>query len=360
MVKDIKIGLVSDLHLSNSLPHTVVGDSSRSNRMMEFIDKLVQVFKKEKVEIIIVPGDIVNSSKVDPETLYLLLYFLKSVVWVDIPIVFCRGNHDKDGKVSVIDSFKLFSACNFFYPSKDYGWEDFIIKSVMMRAIDHCSHSSFLSIAKKSIRKGKFLSKILIGHIGVKGTLHGSTTSIMGVKKEDIRDLLDIYDLIILGHHHKSQWIIKGRAFYVGSMQQTRKDEINHIPGGYIVSIPENKIVKKIENNFSPRFVKVEGYKYDKKEIENSIVEVIVDTENVSERKNSEFIKSIYKCNPYNVIRPNLKKNKISVSDSLVVNKRDRKKVMKEVIDSINVMSGKKEEYTEYTFNIYSKIESGS
>lgn len=354
MEECIKIGVLSDLHLTESLPYTLPGDEYRVKCMVDFIDHFLSKIKKEKVNVLVVPGDIVHSSALTPRDLDLFTETISSLSSLNVPVLFCSGNHDMSGRYSVLDSIENISSDNIFRSSyQESSFHDTPIRKCVIRCIDYCSHSKFMERAKSLINPGH---NVLVGHVGVKGTLHGSTKSIVGIKKEDIEDLLKIYGLIILGHHHKTQWIIKGKALYAGSMQQTRIDETNHIPGGMIITFPGNKI-ERIENKFSPRFIVVKDYILNPKEIEGSIVKVELDFNKKTDKFNSEFVSKIMECKPYYLINPKGKKEFISTVNYMPSTSK-KESVLKEVIDGMDTTEEKKKEFGEYAMNMYREEDS--
>jgi len=205
-------------------------------------------------------------------------------------------------------------------------------------------------------KKGSKYS-VLIGHIGVKGTLHGTTKSIIGIKQEDMELLSQYYDLIILGHHHQFQWVTKN-CLYAGAIQQTRIDEINTVPGGFIVSLPGLEI-RHIKNTVSPRFKIADGYTIMPGSIFNSIVKPIIDTESVSESENIEFLKEISAQDPYYLIKPRLKKT-FSITGGVHEYSADNKRIaLLKTMKEFKLKKKKAKGFYEHTINLWEEVRGG-
>lgn len=306
---DFKIGFLGDLHLTNRLPYTHTDPNLsllRKKRLIKFLNHLITTFIFEKVKLILIPGDLCHGTMLGPDDLDLLMQFLNLLRNSKIPTVIISGNHDLEGKNSIL-KFLEKNSSEIFYVKET--WNDFYFfgNKIRVVAIDYCPEDKFIEIAEENmILRRKERYNILIGHVGIKHTLHGTTKSIYGIKKEDIEYLSKGYDLMLFGHHHKFQKIVPN-GFYTGAVQQTRIDERDTIPGGGIISLPSLEI-KRIENIFSPRFKVIEDYNLVPGEITDNIVKPILNLENKTEEENIKFLEDILVCNPYYLIRPRLKK----------------------------------------------------
>jgi DNA repair exonuclease SbcCD nuclease subunit len=363
----MKIAVFADGHLTNSLPHTPIGDYWRRDQLIKYIDYFFKIITEEDVKYLIVPGDLAHSPILSPDDLYLIFYFFLKINENEIKTIFSIGNHDVDEGDSVLKF--LNHVANPIFPrlSSPFYYADLSLSySVDFKSgprgtfdvINYCSHQDFLNEARDfkhhNLKKEK---AILIGHVGVKGSLHGTTKSIVGVKKEDIEEIEKNYSLIILGHHHTFQQVTE-KCFYIGSVHQTRIDEIDSVPGGAIIDLKNNKITK-IENPFSPRFLVIKDYEFKEKEVENSIVKLVLDIETVSEEDNTRFLFSVLDCRPYYLIKPRIKKSfsiEKGVSEYSSSNKLDS--IIK-TINSFNLEKRDKKEFRDNTINIWNKVIGG-
>jgi len=352
---NIKIGVFGDPHLTIQLPYTVAGSSFRKDQLISFLEYSFEVMIKNKVDLILVLGDLCHKTSLGPDDLDLLMCFLELSRVSDIPTVIIHGNHDLDYDESILkflDRFKE-NCDNIFFENHSYYAKYLFPKfSTEIMAINYCEDERFLYDASQNAYKVKDKLKILIGHVGVKGTLHGTTTSIRGVKKEDIEELSKGYDLILLGHHHNFQGICKN-GLYAGSLHQVRIDERNTIPGSMMMTLRKGIWkVKRIENTFSPRFYVVEDYVLDPYKVKGNIVKVIIDTQNHSEKENREFVKKIQDLEPYYLIVPKFKKQfSFKTFKGKIAKDKDKLTVLKKVIEKMN---GKK--YEDHIIKLYEKV----
>lgn len=355
---NIKIGVFGDPHLTTQLPYTVAGSSYRKDQLISFLEHSFKVMMKNKIDLILVLGDLCHKTSLVPDDLDLLICFLELSRVSDIPTVIINGNHDLDYDESILkflDRFKE-NCENIFFENHSYYAKYFFPKfSTEILAINYCEDERFLHDASQNAYKEENKLKILIGHIGIKGTLHGTTTSIRGVTKEKIEELSEGYDLMLFGHHHNFQGIC-ANGLYAGSLHQVRIDERDTIPGSMIMTIKKGIWkVKRIENTFSPRFYVVEDYVLDPYKVKGNIVKVLIDTQNHSEKENREFVKKIQEMEPYYLIVPKFKKQFSSKTlKGKAVKDKDKVAVLKKVI---NKMNGKK--YEDHIINLYKEIKNG-
>jgi len=354
----IKIGVFGDPHLTTQLPYTVAGSSFRKDQLISFLEYSFEVMIKNKVDLILVLGDLCHKTSLGPDDLDLLMCFLELSRVSDIPTVIIHGNHDLDYDDSILkflDRFKE-NCENIFFENHSYYAKYLFPKfSTEIMAINYCEDERFLYDASQNAYKEKDKLKILMGHVGVKGTLHGTTTSIRGVKKEDVEELSKGYDLILFGHHHNFQVICKN-GLYAGSLHQVRIDERDTVPGSLVMIYKKGAWkVRRIENEFSPRFYVVEDYVLDPDKIKGNIVKVLIDTQNHSEKENREFVKKIQDLEPYYLIVPKFKKQfSFKTLKGKITKDKDKIIVLKKVIEKMN---GKK--YEDHIIQLYEKVKNG-
>ena len=351
----IKIGVFGDPHLTTQLPYTVAGSSFRKDQLISFLEHSFKAMIKVKVDLILVLGDLCHKTILAPDDLDLLMCFLELSRVSEIPTVIIHGNHDLDYDDSILkflDRFKE-NCDNIFFENHSYYAKYLFPKfSTEIMAINYCEDERFLHDASQNAYKVKDKLKILIGHVGIKGTLHGTTTSIRGVKKEDVEKLSKGYDLMLFGHHHNFQ-VICENGLYAGSLHQVRIDERDTVPGSLIM-FPKKGAwkVRRIENHFSPKFHVVEDYVLDPMEIKGNIVKVIIDTQNHSEKENRKFVKKVQEMDPYYLIVPKFKKQfSAKTLKGKVTRDKDKITVLKNVITKMN---GKK--YEDHIIQLYEKI----
>lgn len=339
-----EIAVLGDPHLTYNLPYTVIGDKERSSSVLWYVNSFLHTLSERT--LVIIPGDLCHRSFLYPVDLDLLVAFIEILRVRNLPVLISDGNHDLDGDESIISFLGNLRNTypNIYYFNDETAW-NMETNNINFRIINYCSDKKFLALSKVATRSKKFT--VLIGHVGIKHTLHGTTKSINGVNPEDIKKLEDIYDLMIFGHHHYFQKV-GNKALYPGPIQQIRIDERDQIPGGITIQIPSKK-VKKVKNKVSPRFSLIKDYSIDPKEIEGNIVKPILDLENKTEAENIAFVREVEKHNPYYLIRPKTKRV-FGVKD-IKVFRGGKKMALLDIIKGSRVKNRK--EYARHTFKIY-------
>jgi len=356
--QNIKIGVFGDPHLTHQLPYTTLGSPYRKDQLVSFLTHSFEVMMKNKVDLILVLGDLCHRAALDADDLDLLICFLEFSRVSEIPTVIIEGNHDLDGNKSILKFLARYSenADNIFFDHEhvDCQWS-FDGLNTEIISINYCSDEEFLSITSSyasTLTSKRDHLRILMGHIGIKGSMHGTMKSIRGIKSEDIERIGKDYDLMIFGHHHNFQ-LVGEKAFYAGALHQVRIDERDTVPGSLILKPKENMWkVRQIENTFSPRFYMVEDYILDPKRVRGNIVKPIIDTQNHSEKMNIDFVKKIESLDPYYLIMPKFKRTFVSktVKTQKMV-KEDKLKTLKKVVRKMN---GKK--YEEHIIKLYREV----
>jgi DNA repair exonuclease SbcCD nuclease subunit len=358
----MKIAVFGDGHLTNSLSYTHSGDKYRKKMLCLYIYEFFVTIIEEAVDFLVIPGDLLHSTYLGPDDVDLLNYFVfHSLMNSGTHTVISLGNHDVDGDDSILKFLNRFIDDKIHYCDKSVSWSYSSEESkINFDVINYCDHHTFLEKAREFPVTKKGICNILVGHIGVKGTLHGTTKSIVGVKKEDIEEIESNYDLVILGHHHNMQWVTK-KCFYPGSVHQTRIDEIDTVPGGVIIEFKNGKLdtSTKIENKLSPRFVIVKDYKFNPEEIKNSIVKPILDLDSKTEEENLSFLKSILKCDPYFLIKPRTKKQFMIEEDFRSYSPVNKLEAIVETMKSFKLKKEESAEFKENTIKIWNNVIGG-
>jgi len=361
----IRIAALADLHITSRLPYTPIGDSFRKDKLIEFFHHSFKIIVEKKVDIIMVAGDILHQTAVDPDGLDLLTCFVELSRISGIPNIVVSGNHDIDRKDSILKFLKRINQDRviFHYSPKtsEYIFADLNIRVV---AIPSMSEKLFVKkaieegILEKDRRSESFYN-ILLGHQGIKGAVHGSLESFHGIEKKDIEKISKLYDLILLGHFHKFQAICENGIF-IGPIQQTRIDEVSIDPGFIIIDLPDMKIVH-IENKLSPRFKIIEyGSSIVGSEMEGNIVKPIIDPENNTEEENKKFISDIRICDPYYLIQPKLKKTYSLTKNYKKKESLTKEEVILKTLKNMNIREERREEIEKETLDFYRRMSDGN
>jgi len=361
---NLRAALFGDLHLTDRLPYTPIDDTFRKDALILFVHKAFETMVRKKVDLTITAGDLCHETVLNSDSLDLLICFCELSRISEIPNVVVSGNHDSDRKNSILQFLKRFDEDhNSFYYSdspETYFFDYPGIAHTQVVAIPHARDKLFLREAragmeKKSTRRKKGFYNILVGHQGIKGAMHGTMKGIHGLNQEDIAKLSPGYDLMVFGHFHKFQ-VIGDNGLFTGSIHQTRIDERDVVPGFSILTLPSRKLVF-LENIYSPRFVIIEDYKIDRREIHANIVKPIIDTDNVSEEENLRFLREVLSHDPFYMIRPKVHKKFKAKTFKL---KKNVSKVdaLRKAVKKLDVPTKKKKEYERCVLEFYDKISS--
>ena len=353
----MKLASLSDLHLTNDLPYTPPGDTYRKKLLIKYLYKFFKEIKKEKVDALLIPGDVCHQSALLADDVDLLYVLMSCIVNTKIPTVISTGNHDLDGDSSILKFLKRASKAfgNLYYSEKLVWRKVFKDKDLTVDIINSCTYHKFLDVVKK-LKKREPGTKysVLIGHVGVKGALHGSTKSIVGVKPEDIEDISENYDAVVLGHFHCFQWVTS-KCFYVGSCQQTRLDEALTQPGGIVFTLP-NLVHTRILNEVSPRFSVIDDYSLDEERVRGMIVKPVLDLEGKSKLENLGFIASLNDMDPYYLIKPRIAKVfTTEETGAISYGKADKTKALIKTMKTFKVKKAKAKELYDHTMEIWNE-----
>ncbi|WP_340689762.1 exonuclease subunit SbcD [Hydrogenobacter thermophilus] len=226
---------ISDLHAGKTL-----GRTNRNEDLHYALEQVISICREEKVDVLLIAGDIYDKSNPDHESHNLIMDFLTRIHTMGIHTVLIAGNHDS---YDLIKSYKnLGRVANihaFDRPCKNP--KDCIIKLGNItiaclpypseRVITHIEEHTQRSYTEKVANYLKALAKevedaqqsVLLAHImiekaKVSGTeRQASIGEFYAIKPEHIPKE---FNYVALGHVHRHQQIISSRIYYSGSLYQ--------------------------------------------------------------------------------------------------------------------------------------------
>lgn len=358
--RSIKIAAFGDMHLTSRLPHTPVGDKSRVNLLIKFLDYAFNLIIKNKVDFIVDTGDTSHDVLLDSDSLDLIMCYIELSRVCEIPNIRVSGNHEIDGNSHVMQFLnRLQDNPQIFYFNKEPSIYDFEEKDTRIVAIPHCSDPDFIDYAEQGMMSKKSLKRkhnILVAHIGIQNTLQSRNEAFVGVSLSEIERISKGYSLMLFGHHHAFQTVGEN-GLYTGSLQQTRLDEEDTIPGFLLIKMPQFKVLH-IDNKFSPRFVQIENYGLPYDLIKGNIIKPIIDVNNQTEDYNRNYIKKINEMDPYNIITPRFKKPLEVKRVRKVKNIDDREKIIKKIVKGFKLKKSERKEVETYAIKLYREVSS--
>lgn len=274
----------SDWHLGKKLE-----GRSRLPEQKEFLKCLEQIIDDEKIDIILISGDIYDTYN-PPAEAERIFYDSLKVLSRDgeVAIVIISGNHDSPQRLGSITTLAkdygviIFEDGFQIIPEGRYGLWD-IRKSVKggiflergdkkvyiytlpfpsETTFNHTfEKKSFHETVREVLEEGvsyndeKGIPTIVMAHIYVAGSMNEGEGSLElgGAKAISIRDLPDV-DYIALGHVHRAMEFKEKKAYYAGSPIEYRVTENKYNKSIYIADIESGKSeVKRVYlENYKP------------------------------------------------------------------------------------------------------------
>jgi exonuclease SbcD len=275
----MKIIHTADWHIGQRLH-----ERSRLDEHEQFLDWLLETIQKRKVDLLLVSGDIFDTSLPSAEATNLYYRFLYRLYdETDAYAVITAGNHDsprhleapqeflKMGRIYVVGLSVEAAECVFPFPPDD--------PRVMVAAVPYLSesdlrHLSYEAEAEKNERYREWLKafyadcvscmpaelpKILMGHLFVQGgKISDSERNIQigGATAIHASDFPDGVNYVALGHLHRPQ-AIKGAAYpirYSGSPIPLRFNETDYRKAIYLLELSDDGMLALDETVEIPVF----------------------------------------------------------------------------------------------------------
>lgn len=210
----MKFAFIADIHLSKYAQDKVEDESNLPERLHSIkaaLNEVAEYCIENDIPVIIIGGDILHGKSIihaiaqDIMLEYFQTYGKKIGFWV------IDGNHDLSGKGNdVVSALRSLSTVPGVF------WVPF--HSIWRREEEDILMVPYSYNVPKIVKENK--AKILISHFGLSEGILNSGMSI--VSDISVSDLVGKYELVLLGHYHKPQEIIKEnfRLYYSGSLIQ--------------------------------------------------------------------------------------------------------------------------------------------
>lgn len=267
--------VIADTHLGVNYPYNKRNKDGVSSRLKD----IYNIFEKdifdrsfEKWDVGLFAGDFFDEYKIDGETLSIASDIVGLIERHNKPFYILKGNHDDDGKISVLSQYRNFQChyCKFVvhYGLRVFG-DNIAVVFIPWDKIEIVREN--LKDSRDLVKNKKI--KILIGHFPVKETMYSKTICKQGILKEELKNLG--FDYIMLGHHHLKQGLGIPFSFYVGSPFQKDFGEIGEDHGFYIIDT--SSIYTAFHKSSAPEFLEVHYKDTSKVNVKNKIVRLIFD-----------------------------------------------------------------------------------
>lgn len=247
----MKILHLSDLHFGKRLNNfSLLEDQIYVNQ------QIFQLAKNQKIDAVIIAGDIFDKSIPSADAVQLFDDFLNSWAELNLPVFIISGNHDSAERLSF--GLNIFSHNNIYISpvyngeiksitlKDNYGNINFyllpFLKPSMVRPFfpdeEIKSHTQALKIALKNLPLNKDERNILIAHQFVTGAVVSNSEEINvgGLDNIDAH-IFDDFDYVALGHIHTPQTILRDTIRYCGSLLKYSFSEANQQKSATIIDI---------------------------------------------------------------------------------------------------------------------------
>lgn len=299
----MKILHLADLHIGK-----IIYEQSLLEDQKYILDEIIKIIKKEKIEIVLIAGDIYDRSIPPLDAVNLLNNFLNILIEkLKLKVFIISGNHDSKERLNF--GSEIFKNNGLFIQTEYTGKiEKVILKDefgplniYMLPYIKPIEIKNFFKnekietyndAIKLIINNEKINEKernILIAHQFVTSgtdTPERSDSEILylgGTENVDSSNF-DKFDYVALGHIHRPQKIGKDTIRYAGTMLKYSFSEINHNKSLVIIDINE-------KNNLKFKLKELEPLR-DMREIRGPLEE-LVKYENYEGTNTDDYIRAI-------------------------------------------------------------------
>ncbi len=236
----MRFAFIADIHLSYYSNDSIVHETGlpdRLHHLQKILFQIVNYCKENKIDKIVIGGDIYHTkSLIHSVAQSILIDFIR--LNSDIFFYILDGNHDMSSKsgsgVSGLKSIDKEPNVKTFHEKQK-------IENIL-----------FVPWYNKMVEDIKTNSEdYLITHLGLNEAQLSSGISI--ISDVSIKDLINRYKTVLLGHYHKPQEIITDqiRVYYVGSILQLDWGEKNE----------EKRFLVIDTNNDEIKSIPIEGYR---------------------------------------------------------------------------------------------------
>ena len=241
----MKILHLADLHLGK-----ILHEQSLIEDQKYMISKIEEKIEKEKVDAVIIAGDVYDKSFATTDAVNLLDSFLNTLIkTLKVQVFMISGNHDSKDRLGFGN--KIFENDGLYISSKyegklkkaeledEYGKINIymlpFIKPADVRRFFEEEITSYNEAVKKIIEKEEINEKerniIIVHQFITSGTFspertESETISLGGTDNVDVSNF-DKFDYVAIGHIHRPQRIGRDTARYAGTMLKYSFSEVN-------------------------------------------------------------------------------------------------------------------------------------
>ncbi len=256
----MKLLHLADLHIGK-----IIYDQSLLEDQEYMLKEIVKIAEKEKVDAVLISGDIYDRSVPPADAVDVLNEFLNKLIKIlKIKVFMISGNHDSKERLNfgskIFENDGLYIQTNYDGKIKCVEISDKVniymlpfIKPVEVKqyfeteTIDTYNEAMNLIMKNEEIDENKV--NILMAHQFVTAGNNGpeicesETINVGGIENVDSSNF-DKFDYVALGHIHGPQQIGKDAIRYSGTMLKYSFSEANHNKSVVLINIKNDKSVK--------------------------------------------------------------------------------------------------------------------
>ncbi len=246
---------LADLHLGKR-----VHDFSMLADQKYILDKIMKVMEEERVEGVLIAGDIYDRTVPSTEAVQLFDHFLTEIAGKGIPVFLIGGNHDCVERLSfgakILADSRVYVAGVYQGKTEPISCEDeygvidiYLLPFIKPAYVRHAfpeqaeeitSYQEALAVVMKQITLNKEHRNILVAHQFVTGAARcdSEEISVGGLDNVDASLFTD-FDYVALGHIHGPQWVLKETIRYAGTLLKYSFSEVSHQKSAAIIELRE-------------------------------------------------------------------------------------------------------------------------
>lgn len=238
----MKIAHISDLHLGKTLHNfSLIEDQEY------ILNQIVQKIVENKVEVLLVAGDIYDKNVAPEAGIKLFRKFLNDLVNINIKVMVISGNHDSAERLTFGGEFMTDKGI-FFSKVYDGNIEPIVLKDengsvnfyllpfIKPSIVQHYfpdekieSYEDAVSCAVKQMELNSSERNIIVAHQNILSAERcESEENVIGGLDAVSDQIFKNFDYVALGHIHKQQEIGKSKVMFSGTPLKYSVSELDH------------------------------------------------------------------------------------------------------------------------------------
>ena len=274
------------LHLADFHIGKRVNEFSMIEDQRYILTELLGIIDEQKVEAVLIAGDVYDKVVPSAEAVTLLSEFLGKLGQRNLQVFVISGNHDSAERIAFGAELMRYSGVHMAKPfsgvpeciklQDDYGNINIymlpFIKPAYVRNVypeeEINSYEDAVKIVMEHTKLNQDERNILLAHQFVKGasTCDSEDISIGGMDEVSASNF-DEFDYVALGHLHGPQKVGRDYIRYAGTLLKYSFSEVSHKKGALIVEVKEKGNLKVTNIPIKPL--------YDMREITGKYAEIV-------------------------------------------------------------------------------------